>query len=59
MKIMIRALAAALLVAGLISATRTLAVPAAKIAGVTAGTQSMPIPVCPPNDPNGCHIDKW
>jgi hypothetical protein len=24
-----------------------------------AATEKMPVPVCPPNDPNACHIDKW
>jgi hypothetical protein len=19
----------------------------------------VPVPVCPPNDPNACHIDQW
>jgi hypothetical protein len=22
-------------------------------------TASIPVPVCPPNDPNACHIDQW
>jgi hypothetical protein len=24
-----------------------------------ASSKAIPIPVCPPNDPNACHIDKW
>jgi hypothetical protein len=24
-----------------------------------AASERMPIPVCPPNDPNACNIDKW
>jgi hypothetical protein len=22
-------------------------------------SKAIPVPVCPPNDPNACHIDKW
>ncbi len=22
-------------------------------------TVAVPVPVCPPNDPNACHIDQW
>jgi hypothetical protein len=24
-----------------------------------ASSKAIPIPVCPPNDPNACHIDQW
>jgi hypothetical protein len=27
--------------------------------GPTAASTVVPIPVCPPNDPNACHIDTW
>ncbi len=24
-----------------------------------ASLKAIPVPVCPPNDPNACHIDQW
>jgi hypothetical protein len=24
-----------------------------------ASKATIPVPVCPPNDPNACHIDQW
>ena len=24
-----------------------------------ASSATIPVPVCPPNDPDACHIDKW
>ncbi len=59
MKFIIRIFAVGLVLAGLAAA------PARQRFQVSASTQyraaadAMPIPVCPPNDPGACNIDKW
>jgi len=53
----VRGLAIALVVVGLFS---TVHPHAAQPKSPTAiSSSSIPVPVCPPNDPNGCHIDQW
>ncbi len=58
MNLIVRGFAITLVLAGLASTFRTqghAAIPVDR----SPVMQQMPIPVCPPNDPNGCHIDKW
>jgi hypothetical protein len=59
MKIVVRSFALALMVAGLIATCRTQATHAASILEYKSAQERMPIPVCPPNDPEACHIEKW
>jgi len=54
---LVRGFALALILTGLFAATRPQASPASQ-ASVVKPT-NMPVPVCPPNDPNACHIEQW
>ena len=54
---LVRGFALALVLAGLVAATHPQTNPASQ-ASVVKPTD-MPVPVCPPNDPNACHIEKW
>jgi hypothetical protein len=57
MKIIVRSLVIALAVSGAIATTYSNAAPAK--ATITAKTSAMPIPSCPPDDPNGCGLGTW
>jgi hypothetical protein len=53
----VRGVAIALVVVGLFSTVRP---HTAQAKGSTVvSSNSIPVPVCPPNDPNACHIDQW
>jgi hypothetical protein len=53
----IRKIAIALVVVGLFSTVQRRAVQPTGSISVSSAT--IPVPVCPPNDPNACHIDQW
>jgi hypothetical protein len=55
MKIIVRTLVIALAVTGAIATTCANAAPAKTT--VSAKTSAVPIPMCPPDDPNGCGIN--
>jgi hypothetical protein len=55
MKFIVRTFVIALALTGAFATTRTNASAATVI---TAKTSAMPIPSCPPNDPNACGIDE-
>jgi hypothetical protein len=58
MKVIVRSLVIALAVTGAVATSFTNT--ASAKATVTAKTSAMPIPSCPPGDPNGCGIaDGW
>jgi hypothetical protein len=59
MKIVARGLAVVLVAGGLLSTLYPNMGHSSRFIETKALTQNMPIPVCPPNDPNACHIDKW
>jgi hypothetical protein len=59
MKIIARSLAMTLLLAGLISACHAGPSQASRLLECGTTPANMPIPVCPPNDPHACGIDKW
>jgi len=54
MKVIVRSLVIALAVTGAVATSFTST--ASAKATVAAKTSAMPIPNCPPNDPNGCGI---
>jgi hypothetical protein len=59
MKVIVRSLVIALAVTGAI-ATTTANGSTAKTTAITAKASAMPVPTCPPGDPNGCGIaDGW
>ena len=53
----VRGFAIALVVVGLISTVHPRA--AQPNGSTSVSSRSIPVPVCPPNDPNACHIDQW
>jgi hypothetical protein len=53
----VRAGAISLVVVGLFSTFHSRVAPPTDSTSVSLA--SIPVPVCPPNDPNGCHIDQW
>ena len=55
MKILVRALVLALAITGEFASTHANA-SSAKVQAVPAKTSAMPIPTCPPDDPDGCGI---
>jgi hypothetical protein len=55
MKIIVRTLVIALAVTGAIATTCANAAPAKTTVSVSK-TSAIPIPACPPDDPNGCGI---
>ena len=55
MKIIVRSLVIALAVTGAIATTCANASPA-KAAVSISKTSAVPVPTCPPDDPNGCGI---
>jgi hypothetical protein len=58
MKLIVRSLVIGLAVTGAIATSYSNAAPAK--ATVTASkTSAMPVPRCPPDDPDGCGIDSW
>lgn len=53
----VRGIAISLVVVGLFS---TVHLPGAQPkTAVSVSSAKIPVPVCPPNDPNACHIDQW
>jgi hypothetical protein len=53
----VRGIAIALVAVGLYSTVRP---HVAEGKGSTVvSTKRIPVPVCPPKDPNACHIDQW
>ncbi len=57
--IAIRTFAIGLVLAGLATTSRANHNQAFQTRQLDAAAERMPIPVCPPNDPNACNIDKW
>jgi hypothetical protein len=53
----VRRIAIALVVVGLFSTVHFQ--PTQSNASLSASSATIPVPVCPPNDPNACHIDQW
>jgi hypothetical protein len=58
MKIVIRSLVIALAVTGAIATTSANGT-TAKTTAIAGKTSAMPVPSCPPNDPNACGITGW
>jgi hypothetical protein len=59
MKLIIRSLVVALAVSGAIATTSANG-STAKTSAVAGKTSAMPVPRCPPSDPNGCGIgNSW
>jgi hypothetical protein len=58
MKVIVRSLVVALAVTGAIATTYSNAAPA-KATVKVAKTSAIPVPTCPPDDPNGCGIGGW
>jgi len=56
MKSLVRGFALALILAGLFAATHPQINPASR---TSVAKSSVPVPVCPPNDPDACHIEQW
>jgi hypothetical protein len=50
---LVRGIAITFVVAGLFVAVHPQKAPTAVLKA------SIPVPVCPPNDPDACHIDQW
>ena len=58
MRVIVRSLGIALAVTGAVASTFVSATPAK--ATITASkTSAMPMPTCPPGDPNGCGLGTW
>ena len=57
MKMILRAFALSLVVTGAVASTHISNAPSGTI--VSAKMSAMPVPVCPPDDPNGCGIGQW
>jgi hypothetical protein len=57
MKVIVRSLVIALAVTGAIATTFVNTTPAK--ATITAKTSAMPVPACPPDDPNACGMGTW
>jgi hypothetical protein len=58
MKMIIRSLVIALAVTGAIATTSANG-STAKTTAIASKTSAMPVPSCPPSDPNGCGITGW
>jgi hypothetical protein len=58
MKLIVRSLVIALAVSGAIATTYSNAAPAKATVRVSK-TSAMPVPRCPPGDPDGCGIMNW
>ena len=58
MKVIVRCLVIALAVTGAIATSFANAAPA-KASIVASKTSAMPVPRCPPDDPNGCGMTQW
>jgi hypothetical protein len=56
MTFLVRSFALALVLAGLLAANHPQNSPASQ---TMVAKPAVPIPVCPPNDPNACHIEQW
>jgi hypothetical protein len=57
MKVIVRSLVVALAVTGAIATSFVNTTPAK--ATVTAKTSAMPVPACPPSDPDACGMGTW
>jgi hypothetical protein len=58
MKILVRSFALSLVLAGLVANYHTQTKEGGRFIQGGVISNNMPIPVCPPNDPNACGIDK-
>lgn len=58
MKNLVRAFVVALALTGAVASAHTGSV-SASATPVLTKSSAMPIPSCPPNDPNGCGIGNW
>ncbi|WP_263382632.1 hypothetical protein [Granulicella arctica] len=58
MKNIIRAFVIALTVTGAVASANTINIPNATTSVTKPKPSSLPIPMCPPNDPNACGIAK-
>jgi hypothetical protein len=58
MKVIVRSLVVALAVTGAIATTYSNA-SSSKATVKIAKTSAMPVPTCPPDDPNGCGLGGW
>ena len=58
MKVIVRSLVVALAVTGAIATTYSNA-SSAKATVKNSKTSAIPVPTCPPDDPNGCGIGGW
>ncbi len=58
MNVILRSLVIALAVSGAIATTYSSAAPA-KATVRASKTSAMPVPRCPPGDPDGCGINSW
>ena len=57
MKSIIRAFVVVLALTGAVASTQIAsATPQTKV--IAAKTSAMPVPTCPPDDPNACYIDR-
>jgi hypothetical protein len=57
MKMIVRTLALALVVTGAVASAHTNN-STSSVAGVGGRSTALPIPMCPPDDPNGCGIGQ-
>jgi hypothetical protein len=58
MKIIVRSFVVALALTGAFASSYAKA-PSATATVKAAKTSAMPVPVCPPSDPNGCGFGTW
>ncbi len=58
MKTLVRAFVLSLVVTGAVASTQTVSASGVK-ATIAPRNSAMPVPVCPPNDPNGCGIGAY
>ncbi|ADW70434.1 hypothetical protein [Granulicella tundricola] len=58
MKMIVRTLALALLVTGAVASANANTTSSSKSI-VSSRTSAMPVPTCPPDDPNGCGIGAF
>lgn len=54
---LVRGIAIAVVLGGLFATMHPQATHTTQL--TVAPSNSIPVPVCPPNDPNACHIDQW
>ena len=58
MKNIVRAFVVVLAITGF-AATTQLSSTSAQTKTIITKTNMLPVPVCPPSDPAGCHISEW